>query len=144
MRGIRTGVSSVLASTITVGISAAEQWSHDIGSLGLDGSAKSSNRGGLEPAGPGPFVGCSAARASTFYWRQQVEGQVGLKRFCYEMFYYISQEDRARWYQGAVLRTKDFPIAPKANGCDFASGTTAKSRDGSSAVSDAFEGCDFA
>jgi hypothetical protein len=45
MRGIGTGVSSILASTIAVGISAAEQWSHDISPLGLDESAESSKRG---------------------------------------------------------------------------------------------------
>jgi hypothetical protein len=43
MRGIRTGVSSVLASTITMGIGAAELRSHDIASLGLDGSPESSS-----------------------------------------------------------------------------------------------------
>jgi hypothetical protein len=73
MRGIRTGVSSVLASTITVDIGAAEQWSDDIASLGLDGSAERSKRGGVDLAGRGPFVSCSATRTSTLCSRMQGE-----------------------------------------------------------------------
>ena len=138
-------MSSVLASTITLDTSAAEQWSHDIASLGLDGSSKSSSRGGLDLARLGSLVGGSATRASTLCLREQAEGQTGLKHFHHEMFYYGSQEDRACWYQGAVLPdTKNFPTAPKANKCEFANGTRAKFREGSSAVSSASEDCDCA
>jgi hypothetical protein len=138
-------MSSVLASAITLDISAAEQWSHDIASLGLDGSSKSSDRGELNPARQSPLVGGGAARASALRLREQGEGQTRLKRFHYEMFYYRFQEDRTCWYQGAVLPgTKNFPTAPKANKCEFANGTRAKFREGSSADSSASEDCDCA
>ena len=138
-------MSSVLASTITLDTNAAEQWSHDLASLGLDGSSKSSDRGGLNLARHSPLVGGSAARAYTLCLREQGEGQTGIKRFHHEMFYYRFQEDRACWYQGAVLPdTKNFPTAPTANKCEFANGTRAKFREGSSADSSASEDCDCA
>jgi hypothetical protein len=143
MRGVRTGVSSVLAATITMGVGAAELRSHDIASLGLDGSPESSNREGLDLARHGPLVGGNAARASNFCSPEQAEGRIALKRFCYEMFYDIFQKDKARRYQCAVLLdTKNPPTAPTANRCDFANGTTAKSRD--EPVVDAFAGRNFA
>lgn len=138
-------MSGVLASTITMGIGAAELRSHDIASLGLDGSPESSNRGRLELGRHGSFVGGSVARASKYCSQEQAKGQTGLKRFQHEMFYHIFQKDRACRHRCAVLLdTKNFPTAPKANRCDFANGTTEKSRDEPSAVGDTFAGCNFA
>jgi hypothetical protein len=90
MRGVRTAVSSVLASTITMGIGAAELRSHDIASLELDGSPESSNRGGLDLARHGPLVGGSAARASNFCSPEQAEGQTALNvsnMKCFNMYF---------------------------------------------------------
>ena len=56
---------------------------------------------------------CRLQRCETFYIlfaRAGCEAN-SIKRFSYEMFYYMFQEDRAGWYQGAVLPdTKTFQL----------------------------------